>query len=106
MFAAVLTMGLVVGLALGQGGTPAFAQDGGDGSKYMWDQIESIDEETDSHDIEGRTFAVVTPRGELKLVRISWQMKRGDENTFAQRWGAAGPTHRVELLDAGISLAD
>lgn len=105
VLAAALTMGLVLGLNLGDGGTPAYAQLGGGGS-YAVEEIQDIHEKSEHHHHEGRTLAIVTPGGALKLVRINWERARGEDDDFPELYAAAAKTYRVEMLEASASLAD
>lgn len=113
MFAAVMTMGLVVGLTLGRGGTPAYGQlgvpgstSGGGGGSYVVEEISSLSEKTKHHHHNGRTLAVVTPNGNLKLVRVLWERQRGEDDEFPENYAASGATYRIEMLEASASLAD
>lgn len=105
VLAAALTMGLVLGLNLGEGGTPAYAQLGGGGS-YVMEEIQDVSEKSDTHQHEGRTLAVITPGGTLKLVRVNWDRQRGDDNEFPKNYAAAAQTYRVEVLEASATLVD
>lgn len=105
MLAAVMTMGLVVGLNLHRGGTPAYAQLAGhSGANYVVEEIQSVDEKDDRRVYNGRTLAVVTPTGTLQLVRITWDRQRGDDEDFPQNYAEAGKTYKIEILEASAQL--
>lgn len=104
MMAAVLTIGLVVGINLRQG-TPAYAQLGG-GGNFIVEEISSEDESDDDWRYNGRTLAVVTPGGTLKLVHITWKRERGDDEDFPQHFADSAATYEVKVLDASASLAN
>ncbi|MEM8496354.1 MAG: hypothetical protein AAF663_13310 [Planctomycetota bacterium] len=104
MMAAVLTIGLVVGLNLRQG-TPAYAQPAM-GGNFVVEEISSEDESDDDFRYNGRTLAVVTPGGTLKLVHITWKRERGDDEDFAKHFAESGATYQVKVLDASASLGN
>lgn len=106
MLLTVLTMGLLLGLNLSRGGNPAFAQPamGPGPGTYAIEEIQSVDEKDDHYEYEGRTLAIVTPSGELKLVRINWQRQRGEDEDFPKHYAAAASTYKVEMLDATADL--
>lgn len=106
MLAATMTMGVVVGLNLRSGGTLAYAQLGGGGGNFVVEEIQSVDEKDDNRVYNGRTLAVVTPGGALKLVRITWNRQRGDDEEFPKHYAEAGKTYKIEMLDATSSLAE
>ncbi|MEM6856151.1 MAG: hypothetical protein AAF593_17250 [Planctomycetota bacterium] len=105
MLAAVMIMGLVVGLNLRQG-TPAYAQLGGGRGNFVVEEISSEDESDDDFRYNGRTLAVVTPGGTLKLVHITWKRERGDDEEFAKHFAESGATYQVKVLDASASLGN
>ncbi|MEM1446760.1 MAG: hypothetical protein AAGF84_11935 [Planctomycetota bacterium] len=105
MMAAVLTIGLAVGLNLRQG-TPAYAQLGGGGGNFVVEEISSEDESDDDFRYNGRTLAVITPGGTLKLVHVTWKRERGDDEEFAEHFAESGATYQVKVLDASASLGD
>ncbi|MEM9916106.1 MAG: hypothetical protein AAF911_14215 [Planctomycetota bacterium] len=99
---------MVVGLNVGDGTTPAYAQlGGGPGSgNFVVEEISSEDESDDDFRYNGRTLAVVTPGGTLKLVHITWKRERGDDEDFAKHFAESGATYEVKVLDASASLGD
>ncbi|MEO1235606.1 MAG: hypothetical protein AAFX76_02335 [Planctomycetota bacterium] len=108
VLAATLTLGLVAGLSLNHGPSPAFAQPGTfvGAAGYVVEEIQSIDEKTKHHVHNGRTLAVVTPSGNLKVVRISWKRTRGDDDDFPVNYADAGGTYQIEILPVSAELGD
>lgn len=109
MLVSMLILGVIFGSSLGNGGTPAFAQMAGGHSGaggYFVEEIQSIDEDDDDWKYNGRTLVVVTPRGNLKLVRITWKRQRGDDEDFPRFYAEAGQTYEIETLTSTVSLSD
>ena len=106
MLAATVTIGLVVGLNLRQG-TPAYGQPSAAGiSPFVVEEISSEDESDDDFRYNGRTLAVVTPGGTLKLVHITWKRERGDDEDFPKYFAESGDTYNVRVLNASANLGD
>ncbi|MBB6431417.1 hypothetical protein HNQ40_003223 [Algisphaera agarilytica] len=103
MLAATMTMGLVVGLNVRQT-APVYAQ-AGVGGNYVVEEISSEDEDDDDWKYNGRTLAVVSPGGTLKLVHITWKRERGDDEDFPKHFAESGKTYNVTVLDASASLS-
>jgi hypothetical protein len=97
MFAAVLTIGLVLGLHLADG-EPAYGAMASGAGGYLLDEIDSESESTKQFQYEGRTIAVLTPSGNLKLVRVMWQQKRGDDASYFRNYAEAGGTYQTEIV--------
>jgi hypothetical protein len=97
--AAVLALGIVIGANL-KSPQPAYGQFGSSPGVFI-EELEDDSEETKTKKYFGETYALITPEGNTRIVRISWERDRvkDDEAGWAKRWDKSITTFQAKVLD-------